>query len=39
MLNATIGMAILASSLFALGLWGAAGSHPRDQKQNKPRNK
>ena len=38
MLEATIGMAILASVLFALGLWGAAGSHPRD-KQNKPHSK
>jgi hypothetical protein len=39
MLDATIGMAILVSGLLALGLWGAAGSHPRDDKSGKPRTK
>lgn len=38
MLDATIGMAILASVMFVIGLWGAAGSHPRD-KQDKPHSK
>jgi len=38
MLEGTIAMLILASVIFAIGLWGAAGSHPRGQKQ-KPRSK
>lgn len=29
MINATIGMAVLASVMFAIGLWGALGSGKR----------
>lgn len=39
MLEGTIAMLILASFVFVVGLWGAAGAHPPSNKQNKPRSK